>query len=138
MNALDTNVFAYACDIKSPLKRTQALDLLSNLDHGVLMWQVACEFISASRKTLVAGTEIAEVWNRLSELRGYFPLILPTSGVLDRAAALQKTVGTSYWDSLLYAACQESGVARLYSEDLPAARIAGLEIVNPFSDRLVG
>jgi predicted nucleic acid-binding protein len=34
---------------------------------------------------------------------------------------------------MIYAACQEAGVTRLYSEDLPGAAIQGLSIVNPFA-----
>jgi len=50
MIALDTNILIYACD-KADLKRQQiALDLVSNASDGVLLWQVACEFVAASRK----------------------------------------------------------------------------------------
>jgi len=50
MIALDTNVLIYACD-KADLKRQQvALALISNAGDGVLLWQVACEFVAASRK----------------------------------------------------------------------------------------
>jgi predicted nucleic acid-binding protein len=35
---------------------------------------------------------------------------------------------------MIVAACQEAGVARLYSEDLPGSTPPdGLEIVNPFA-----
>jgi len=50
MIALDTNVLIYACD-KADLKRQQvALALIPNAGDGVLLWQVACEFVAASRK----------------------------------------------------------------------------------------
>jgi len=50
MIALDTNILIYACD-KADLKRQQlALDLVSRAADGVLLWQVACEFVAASRK----------------------------------------------------------------------------------------
>ena len=50
MIALDTNILIYACD-KADLKRQRvALDLVSNASDGVLLWQVACEFVAASRK----------------------------------------------------------------------------------------
>ena len=41
--------------------------------------------------------------------------------------------GVSFWDSMLYAACLDTGVTRLYSEDVPGSAIPGLEIVNPFA-----
>ena len=62
MIALDTNILIYACD-KADLKRQHvALDLVSSDSDGVLLWQVACEFVAASRKlrsqgfTTVAGS----------------------------------------------------------------------------------
>jgi len=49
MIALDTNVLVYACD-KADLKRQQvAIDLISSAGDGVLLWQVVCEFVAASR-----------------------------------------------------------------------------------------
>lgn len=40
----------------------------------------------------------------------------------------------AFWDALLVAACLDSGVTRLYSEDLPGrAKIDSLEIANPFA-----
>ena len=50
MIAFDTNVLVYACD-KSDVRRQQiALDLVTGAADAVLPWQVACEFIAASRK----------------------------------------------------------------------------------------
>ncbi len=50
MIAVDTNVLIYACDQADPRRQTVALDLVTNARDGVLLCQVACEFISASRK----------------------------------------------------------------------------------------
>ena len=50
MIALDTNVLIYACDKADPARQATALELISNAMDGVIPWQVACEFIAASRK----------------------------------------------------------------------------------------
>ena len=50
MIAVDTNVLIYACDQADSQRQTIALDLITNTHDGVLLWQVACEFLSASRK----------------------------------------------------------------------------------------
>ena len=50
MIALDTNVLIYACDKADPRRQKIALDLVSNTPDAVILWQVACEFIAASRK----------------------------------------------------------------------------------------
>jgi len=46
---LDTNVLIYACDKADPARQDRAE---SDFEHhsGVRLWQVACEFIAASRK----------------------------------------------------------------------------------------
>jgi hypothetical protein len=49
MIAVDTNVLIYACDQADPRRQTIAFDLVTNAQDGVLLWQVACEFLSASR-----------------------------------------------------------------------------------------
>ena len=50
MIAVDTNVLVYACDQAEPRRQKIALDLVTNSSEGVVLWQVACEFLSASRK----------------------------------------------------------------------------------------
>jgi predicted nucleic acid-binding protein len=66
MIALDTNVLIYACD-KADLKRQQvALDLVSSAVDGVLLWQVACEFVAASRKLRSQGFTVVDAWDRLT------------------------------------------------------------------------
>ena len=133
MIALDTNILIYACD-KADLKRQQvALDLISNAHDGVLLWQVACEFVAASRKLRSQGFTMADALERLADYLALFPLILPAAGTLERARILQAEDGWSFWDAMIVAACLECGVTRLYSEDLPGRAVRWpLEIVNPF------
>jgi predicted nucleic acid-binding protein len=133
MIALDTNVLIYACD-KADLKRQQvALDLVSNASDGVLLWQVACEFVAASRKLRSQGFTASDAWGRLAEYLAIFPLILPSAGAFARARVFHTETGWSFWDAMIVAACLECGVTRLYSEDLPGSAIRGpLELVNPF------
>jgi predicted nucleic acid-binding protein len=133
MIALDTNILIYACD-KADLKRQQvALDLVSSAGDGVLLWQVACEFVAASRKLRSQGFTMADAWDRLADYLELFPLILPAPGALERARILHTEDGWSFWDAMIVAACLEGGVTRLYSEDLPGRAVRWpLEIVNPF------
>jgi hypothetical protein len=48
--ALDTNILIYACDREDSRRQQIAIDLVANSPDGVLLWQVACEFVAASRK----------------------------------------------------------------------------------------
>lgn len=134
MIALDTNVLIYCCDERDPRRQQIALDLVAETTEGVLPWQVACEFIAASRKLAGQGFTAAQAWQRLEELLGLFPLVMPTPAVLERARSLHIEQQWAFWDATLVSACIESGVTRLYSEDLPGrAKIESLEIVSPFA-----
>lgn len=134
MNAVDTNVLVYACDKRKPVLQQRALDLLHGLTDGVLFWQVACEFIAASRKLTDQGFTTASAWQRLAEFRDLLTLHVPGQNVLERAQVLHVEQQWSFWDALIVGACQEAGVTRLYSEDLPGRTPPdGLEIINPFA-----
>ena len=50
MIALDTNILIYACDKSEATRQQIALDLVAGTADAVLLWQVACEFVAASRK----------------------------------------------------------------------------------------
>ena len=50
MIAVDTNVLVYAYDAASSGKRERARALLSSLEQGVLLWQVACEFVAGHER----------------------------------------------------------------------------------------
>ncbi len=133
MTGLDTNVLIYACDQADPRRQSIALDLITNAQDGVLLWQVACEFLSASRKLSKQGFTSAHAWNRLGEFRDLLTLVLPTDANLARAKELHLTRGVSLWDALILAACVEAGVEVFYSEDLPGFDdLDGVRIVNPF------
>jgi predicted nucleic acid-binding protein len=133
MVALDTNILIYACDKADPSRQQVALDLVSNARDGILLWQVACEFVAASRKLKHQGFTTADAWNRVADYQAIFPLILPNARALERARVLHADNGWSFWDAMIVASCVECGVSRLYSEDLPGrAPPSPLEIVNPF------
>ena len=55
MIALDTNVLIYCCDSRDSRRQQIALDLVAGTTDGILPWQVACEFIDASRKLAEQG-----------------------------------------------------------------------------------
>jgi predicted nucleic acid-binding protein len=121
MIALDTNILIYACDKREPARQKTALDMIAGSSDAVLLWQVACEFVAASRKLADQGFTREDAWARLAEYLALFPLTLPGPSVLDRARALHRDKQWSFWDAMIVAACLECGVTRLYSEDLPGA-----------------
>lgn len=134
MIALDTNVLIYCCDKRDLRRQQTALELVAATTHAVLPWQVACEFIAATRKLADQGFRPEDAWQRLAEFLALFPLIQPTPAVLERARDLRLQQRWAFWDAMLVSACIETGVSRLYSEDLPGrTSIEGLDIVNPFA-----
>jgi predicted nucleic acid-binding protein len=134
MIAIDTNVLIYACDRSDPRRQKVALDLIADATDGVLLWQVACEFVAASRKLAKNGFTAQDAWNRLAEFMDVFPLIPPNAEILNGAQTLHLRYGVSFWDSLILASCAQANVDTLYSEDVPGhASLPGLRVVNPFA-----
>jgi hypothetical protein len=50
MIAVATNVLLYVHDPRDPDKQATAASLMQSLTDGVLIWQIACEYLAASRK----------------------------------------------------------------------------------------
>jgi predicted nucleic acid-binding protein len=133
MNAVDTNVLIYARDPRDSDKQAAATALLSSLTDGVLLWQVACEYVAASRKLEQFGYDRTQALADVADMREAWQTILPTWSVIDRATQLLRTYQLSFWDAMIIAACLEAGVTRLYSEDFDkSAQAEGVEIINPF------
>jgi predicted nucleic acid-binding protein len=133
MNAVDTNVLLYVHDPRDPVKQTKAGAVVASLTNAVLLWQVACEYLSASRKLASFGFRQEDAWHELRRLQTVWLGILPEWNHLDRAQTIQAAHSISFWDALIVAVALESGVSTLYSEDLSSiGPFPGLKIVNPF------
>ena len=95
MIALDTNVLIYSCDQADRQRQKKALELVSSASEGVLLWQVACEFVAASRKLSSQGFTAGHAWDRLAEFLALFPLMLPSAGAFEHARRLHAREGWS-------------------------------------------
>jgi predicted nucleic acid-binding protein len=136
MNAVDTNVLVYAHDPREPEKQAIAISLIESLADPVLLWQVACEYVSVSKKLESSGYSRRQAWQDIRDLRLVWAAVLPGWEVADCAEGLMEEHCLSYWDAMIIAACVEAGVKRLYSEDFSGEKtINGIEIVNPFEKR---
>jgi predicted nucleic acid-binding protein len=133
MDAVDTNVLLYAHDPRDPVKQQAAIALIESLSDAALLWQVACEYLAASRKLEPFGFRPSDAWKDVQDLRMVWTTILPSWESLDRAGGLIQQHGMSFWDAMIVAACQECGITRLYSEDFGShLRLDRIEITNPF------
>jgi predicted nucleic acid-binding protein len=133
MNAVDTNILFYAKDMRETVKQPIAESLIQTLLDGVLIWQVATEYIAITRKLEPLGYNRKKAFDDLRLLRSAWKTILPSWAVLDRAENLINRYSVSSWDALIIAACLENGVTKLYTEDIADNfRKEGIEIINPF------
>ena len=96
MNAVDTNILIYVRDPRDPVKQQKAVQLATSLSDGALLWQVACEFVAASRKLAPFGFTQAQAWLEVKRLRALWKLILPSESVLLRAEQLTTTHNLSF------------------------------------------
>ncbi len=133
MNAVDTNILIYVNDPRDPIKQRIAISLVSGLTEGILLWQVACEYLAASRKLEPFGYDKVQAYQYIRDLQHVWFTVLPTWGIIDRAENLMNRFSLSYWDSMILAACLEVNVQTLYTEDFGYSIIDGLRIVNPFN-----
>ncbi|MFH1109231.1 MAG: PIN domain-containing protein [Planctomycetota bacterium] len=134
MNAVDTNVLLYACDKADVRRHDIARAVIQQTEGGVILWQVAAEFVAAARRLEVRGFTREIAWARLKNFLRVYRLVLPTPPVLDHARRLHAEQQWSFWDAMIVGACLDAGVTRLYSEDLPGRRPPPpLEIINPFA-----
>jgi predicted nucleic acid-binding protein len=124
----------YVRDPRDPVKQQKARALTADLTDGALLWQVACEFIAASRKLTAVGYTQAQAWGELEQLRVLWKLIVPSENVFGRAEQLTATHNLSFWDAMIVAACMEGSITRLYTEDFDNSlkQMTGVDIVNPF------
>lgn len=133
MNAVDTNILLYIHDPRDARKRFIAGDLVADLEDAVLLWQVACEYMSAARKLAPFGFDAAAAARHITMLSKVWDVALPTWETYERATILSVSGQLSWWDSLIVAASLKAGVTRLFSEDFSVgSRIDTLQIVNPF------
>jgi predicted nucleic acid-binding protein len=134
MNAIDTNIWVYRYDFRDPAKQKTAERLLATVRPLVLLWQVGCEFLAASRELAAFGFTEDQAWSALADMQVVAAdTLFPDATVWAEARTLQVRHALSFWDALLVAACIRGGVQNLYTEDMGAPRVIdGLALVNPF------
>ena len=99
----------------------------------MLLWQVACEYVAASRKLEKFGFTQKDAFTDLTYLSRAWQVAFPTWKVIEKTKTLLEHHGLSFWDATLIAACLESGVEMIYSEDIgDQFQSQGLKIINPF------
>ena|SRR6478672_1918126 len=132
MNAVDTNILLYVHDPRDARKQAVAESLVQSLANGALLWQVACEYVAASRKLTAFGFGPQDAWNDLRVLEGLWTIVLPQWEHLAACENLMKSDCLSFWDALLIAVARSQGITTLYTEDFGGVSIPGIQIIDPF------
>jgi predicted nucleic acid-binding protein len=134
MNAIDTNIWVYAHDLRDSRKQTISQNLIQTLQPMSLIWQVGCEFIASARKLESFGFNRDQAWTALTNMCEMVnAIVLPVPEMWLTSRHIQDAHGLSFWDSLLISSCIQGKVTTLYSKDFThRQKINGLEIVNPF------
>ena len=135
MNAVDTNVLIYIHDDREPVKQAIAEDLVGQLEDGVLLWQVACEYLAAARKLVPQGYTPEAARQYVDDLRHVWTTAIPTWAVFDRSAGIASRYSLSVWDCLLITACLRSGSRNTLLRRLQriCRDLIGLKIIDPFA-----
>jgi|CXWL01.1.fsa_nt_gi predicted nucleic acid-binding protein len=134
MHAVDTNVLIYAADPRDPFKQERAATTMRELETPALLWQVAAEYLSASRKLESVGFARTSAWQEIDRLRRAWTIVYPTWETVPLARDLLARYSLSFWDAMLVSACLRGGVTRLYTEDFSGyGSIDTVEVVNPFA-----
>jgi len=78
MNAVDTNILIYAHDSRELTKQAIATRLIESLTDGALLWQVACEYLSTSRKLESLGYAREKAWQDIRDLQSTWTTVVPS------------------------------------------------------------
>lgn len=135
---VDTNVLAYARDIRDARKQQIAMSWLAELArqrNGRLSWQVLIEFYAVATHPRKLGIDNALAQADVRALEVWAP-IAPDAVLLARAWSLQVRYDFSWWDAMIVAAALQTGCNTLLSEDLQHGQVIDgeLTLVNPFDE----
>jgi predicted nucleic acid-binding protein len=134
---VDTNIFAYAEDLRDPTKRSAAISIITALsDEGrmVISTQVMNEFCAVLRRGKVGSVSSEEDLKAMvEELEAIAEVAIVTTDTTRHAIHAVYNHSISWNDALIWAAAKQAGCTTLYTEDIPGALvIEGLRYINPF------
>jgi predicted nucleic acid-binding protein len=127
---VDTNIWIYA-HLRKPdePRHAVALDLVSELDEGVISPQVMAEYYNVM---LRSGQSDHWIQENLDTILSYVRLQPLNEAVVRRVWHIRNRYGFSIWDSQVVAAALEADCDTLYTEDMQSGQvIEGLTLINP-------
>jgi predicted nucleic acid-binding protein len=133
---LDTNIFAYAFDAKSPAKAKRASQLIrqaADTGNGVVSYQVVQEFFNVAFRRFEEPMNVAEAEQYLITVFRPLLAVHSSPALYVEAMRLAGRYRLAWYDCIIVAAALQSQCSVLYSEDLQHGQeIESLLIENPF------
>lgn len=134
MIGVDTNILVYATARKGDGREAVALDLMRRLlwsGRCAVALQCLAEFSHvAMRKQFMPADAVAEATGKW---RAAMPVFTATEEDLPAALAAVRDHSLPFWDAMLWATAERSGVSILLSEDFQSGRRLGrVTFLNPF------
>lgn len=133
---LDTNVFVYTFDGRSPSKQKRATDLVESAlssHRGIISYQVVQEFLNIATRKFSAAMPGDEAQVYLSRVLMPLCEVFPDAKLFSQALSISSGMQVSFYDALIVSSAVSGGCRILWTEDLQhGRRIGDLEIRNPF------
>lgn len=133
---VDTNVLVYAHDTSAGDKHARAKQLLAELwtnGNGCLSVQVLQEFYVTITRKVSRPLDPEAARQRVEDL-GYWLVHSPTAEDVVEAIRLHQSSRLAFWDAMIVTSASKLGCRVVWSEDLnPSQRLAGVQILNPFT-----
>ncbi|MGA9798743.1 MAG: PIN domain-containing protein [Terriglobales bacterium] len=133
---LDTNIFAYTFDAKSPAKAKRAAQLVrqaADTGNGVVSYQVVQEFFNVAFRRFLHPMNVAEAEQYLVTVFRPLLAVHSSPALYVEAIRIAGRYRLSWYDCIIVAAALQSQCNILYSEDFKHGQdIEGLLIENPF------
>jgi predicted nucleic acid-binding protein len=133
---LDTNIFAYTFDAKSPAKAKRAAQLVrqaADTGNGVVSYQVVQEFFNVAFRRFQHPMNVAEAEQYLVTVFRPLLAVHSSPALYVEAIRIAGRHRLSWYDCIIVAAALQSQCGVLYSEDFKHGQdIEGLLIENPF------
>lgn len=133
---LDTNVFVYTLDSRSPKKAAAALSIVEQgitSGFGTVSYQLIHEFFNAALRKFSHAMSPADAREYQATVFQRMKVVPQSQSVINRALDLHASHSRSWFDSLIVSAAIEAGCGELLSEDLQhGQRFDSLVVVNPF------
>ncbi|MFQ5627553.1 MAG: PIN domain-containing protein [bacterium] len=133
---LDTNIFVYSFDARSPEKQKKAQKLIDealNTRYGCISTQVVQEFLNVATRKFKEPLSIQDSQHYLTTVLEPLCEIFTSIELYHRTLELAERWQYSFYDSLIIAAALKADCKILYTEDMQDGQmIQELKIVNPF------